>query len=102
MSQAHFEQGSAAQTQAPNCPEGELYLGDFASQPVWVAWRNETRTNKRGGQQKWTKVPYCGDGKYDYAKSNDPSTWVDIDKAHAVMEKKVNGHGGGIGIIIGI
>ncbi len=73
-------------------------LCDFQDRPVWVAWRNEPRTNKTG-QTKITKVPYCGVRRE--AKSNDPSTWIGLDDADELRKQIVNGSGGGIGIFMG-
>lgn len=65
-------------------------LSDFIDDPVWLAWRNESRHGKP------TKVPYSGKG--GYAKSNDPATWTPLDVAVAKAEQI----GGGPGIALGI
>lgn len=68
-------------------------LDALASEPRWVAWRNELR----GG--KPTKVPYAPQG--GRARADDPSTWGTRAKAQARAAKIVNGQGGGIGIELG-
>jgi len=68
-------------------------LDGLASEPRWVAWRNEPR----GG--KPTKVPYAVNGKR--AKADDPATWGTRDEAEESAAQLVNGQGGGVGIHLG-
>ena len=68
-------------------------LAAFASEPRWVAWRNELR----GG--KPTKVPYAPNGRK--AKTDDPSTWGTRKAAEARESRIVNGQGGGVGLQLG-
>ncbi|MGC2415648.1 MAG: DUF3987 domain-containing protein [Stellaceae bacterium] len=65
-------------------------MGDFADALVWVAWRNEERNSRI------TKVPYAS--TYRHARSNDASTWTDIDQAAATALAI----GGELGIVLGI
>jgi len=69
-------------------------LDHFADQRVWLVWRNEIRNGTK------TKVPYSAVGRK--AKSDDPTTWIDLDRAAALAPKMINGLGGGIGVILGI
>ena len=68
-------------------------LNDFCSANRWVAWRPEQRDGK------WTKLPYFAQGRL--AAANNPATWRCHDEAAMVAEAIVNGHGGGIGIMLG-
>src|SRR5690348_1610292 len=69
-------------------------LGDLAGRPVWLAWRNELRGDKK------TKVPYRGVGQH--AKSDDSATWIGLESAGTLAGQIVNGLGGGIGVVLGI
>ena len=71
-------------------------LDSLASEPRWVAWRNELR----GKEGKPTKVPYApNDGSK--AKADDPSTWGSRRQAEVQAANIINGLGGGIGIELG-
>jgi hypothetical protein len=69
-------------------------LSILADASVWLAWRNEIRDGKM------TKVPYSGIGRK--AKSDDPTTWISLEAAAELAPKIINGHGGGIGVVLGI
>jgi predicted P-loop ATPase len=55
-------------------------LQPYATVPVWVIWRLETRRTK-SGTMKSTKVPYCAGDPKRKAASNDPATWASFDTA---------------------
>ena len=67
----------------------EISLGNFCDRPMWVAWRNEERNGKA------TKVPYAS--PYRHARSNDATTWTDLDQAAATAQAI----GGELGIMLG-
>lgn len=70
------------------------------TQKCWTAWRIVERKNKVG-EVKITKVPYSRVSVE--ARSNDPTTWIDIEEAQAIAEtKEFIKSGGGIGIFLGI
>ena len=68
-------------------------LIDLLQTPRWCAWRNERRGDKV------IKVPYSGSDRE--AKSDDPTTWQPHDAAAVVAENILNGHGGGVGFMLG-
>jgi putative DNA primase/helicase len=61
----------------------------------WVGWRYEQRPT----DGKPTKVPYGADGRR--AKSGDPTTWSTWCEADVWRKQSINGHGGGVGIVLG-
>src|SRR5215468_10117180 len=71
-------------------------LDDLASEPRWVAWRNEPRSDN---PKKLTKVPYSPAGHK--AKADDPATWGNRAAAEARAKRLDKPHGGGIGIELG-
>ncbi|MGY6662210.1 MAG: phage/plasmid primase, P4 family [Glycocaulis sp.] len=79
-------------TQEEQAISGEfspVCLDDLAPLPRWVAWREERRNGKP------VKVPFSPHG--GFAKSNDPSTWADHDKAF----QRAGQIGGGLGFMLG-
>jgi len=48
--------------------------------PNWVGWRYEWKP-KRNGKGDWTKPPVRADNPSQYAKNNDPATWVSYRQA---------------------
>ena len=71
-------------------------IANLADLPRWVGWRNEPRADD---PIKLTKIPYQLDGQK--AAANNPRTWTTRAKAESAVPKIVNGHGGGIGIVLG-
>ncbi len=71
-------------------------LDSLATEPRWVAWRNEPR----GADGKNTKIPYNPRTRKQ-AKANDSETWGTRAEAEAAVPQLVNGIGGGIGIELG-
>lgn len=71
-------------------------IASLADLPRWVGWRNEPRADD---PIKLTKIPYQLDGQK--AAANNPRTWTTRAKAESAVPKIVNGHGGGIGIVLG-
>jgi putative DNA primase/helicase len=53
----------------------------------WLVWRTELRRNKKTGQRKPTKVPYCA-RTGQLAKSNDPATWSSFEAALKAFESR--------------
>ncbi len=67
----------------------------LAAERRWLNWRNE----KRGNDDRLTKVPYQPSALR--AKADDPSTWTTRAAVEAGVPNVVNGLGGGIGIVLG-
>jgi hypothetical protein len=70
-----------------------LTFHDLAHLPRWMLWRAETRDGRTA------KVPYQPNGRR--ASSTDPTTWCDYETAAAARPRILNGHDGGIGIVLG-
>ena len=68
-------------------------LDAFANKPRWLAWRNELCNGRL------TKVPYAPDG--GKADVGDARTWGTLRAAEARAREIANGHGGGIGVVLG-
>ena len=68
-------------------------LSDLATEPRWLSWHGEVRGDKV------TKVPYVTPKRK--ASSTDPLTWRDRARAEACATLIINGHGGGVGIVLG-
>src|SRR3954464_2650218 len=64
-------------------------LHELEAEPRWLAWRGD----------KITKVPYCATKRK--ASATDPDTWLPRRQAEACAKRIVNGHGGGVGIVLG-
>jgi putative DNA primase/helicase len=70
-------------------------FAELASQPRWVAWRQELR------RAKPTKIPYCA-ATGRHAKVDDPATWSTRNEAERRAHQLADGHdNGGIGIVPG-
>ncbi len=65
----------------------------FADRKLWLNWREEERNGKP------TKVPYQPSSRR--AASDDPATWNTRAVVRDAVPKVVNGHPGGIGIVLG-
>ncbi|MGY3615698.1 VapE domain-containing protein [Bradyrhizobium sp. USDA 10063] len=71
-------------------------LQPYATKPIWVIWKMETRRAKNG-TVKSTKVPYCATRPRRKAASDDPSTWASFDAALTAFNA---GYGDGIGLAL--
>ncbi len=71
-----------------------LDLSEIADRPLWVAWREELRGDRK------TKVPYSPKGVR--ARSNDPATWGTRRAAEKTAKRLLaDGRAGGVGIMFG-
>jgi putative DNA primase/helicase len=72
-------------------------LDRYADEVRWVTWRLEQRRGKP------TKVPYVAyvHGEVGMAKADDPDTWATRAGAELTARTFLNGHAGGIGIVLG-
>jgi|GraSoiStandDraft_16_1057320.scaffolds.fasta_scaffold30157_2 hypothetical protein len=68
-------------------------LAPLAKESRWVVWKWV-----KGKTGKWTKPPYQGCAPGRYAKSDDPSTWCDVNTA---MLCYTEGHCDGLGFVLG-
>ena len=68
-------------------------FADLASDPRWIAWRNE----RRG--ERLTKVPYGVGGRP--AKADDPATWLGRSDAEQLHRRLANGTLSGVGLELG-
>src|SRR5919112_1390578 len=76
-------------------PNVENIPEEMKERPQWIVWRAELRTDKRTGQNKWTKVPY-GPETFEMASTTDLMTWSHFNEA--VTALKV-GNFDGIGFV---
>jgi primase-polymerase (primpol)-like protein len=60
-----------------NLPEA---LAPLMAMPNWVGWRYEWKP-KSNGSGDWTKPPVRANNPSQYAKNNDPATWVSYRQA---------------------
>jgi DNA polymerase I-like protein with 3'-5' exonuclease and polymerase domains len=69
----------------------------LTTQPRWVCWRWEWRTDKQGNG-KWTKPPIQPSSGFPaYARNNDPSTWGTYTEA---VQRVIDGGADGIGFCL--
>jgi hypothetical protein len=92
---------------ASHADDNSLRLADLDQERRWVAWREEWRENKKGGQ-KLTKVPYNpgfdpqrDPPKLRFGASDNPKTWGTRAEAEALRARLDDGRTCGVGVVLG-